>query len=261
MRVVIEVENLSVAYRGERGTSQTVLSDITFSLAAGKILCLIGESGSGKSTLGLSLLGLLPSQMASVRAERITLCGHPLSFGNEQGWQSLRGKEVGYVFQDPFVGLNPLMRAGEQIEEALRLGDEKLSSHEFRLRGIEKLKEVGLADPHRVIGCYPHELSGGLRQRVLLAMALARNPRLLIADEPTSSLDATLQRQVLDLFLQKKTEGMSALIITHDFGVVASVADEVMVMHEGKIVEKGQVDAIFESPQHPYTQSLLALRW
>lgn len=254
--MILDINNLSVTYPGEETPA---VAGVSLQLSEGKILCVVGESGSGKSSLALGILGLLPRTAATVTADSLRLCGAELAHATEAEWLAVRGRKVGFVFQDPLAGLNPVLRAGAQVEEALALYYPELPGRELRSRTLEKLSLVGVPDAARVYESFPHELSGGLRQRTLLAIALAGDPKLLIADEPTSSIDVTLQSQILELLVERK-DRMSALVITHDLGVVAAIADEVAIMKDGRIVERGSADEIFYASRHPHTRALLDLR-
>ena len=236
-----------------------ILSDVHLDLRAGEVLGVVGESGSGKSMLALSIMGLLPHAI-HLRSGRILLQGQNLLTLESAAMRSLRGGDVAMIFQEPMTSLNPVMRVGQQIGETLRW-HRKLQGEAARAEGIELLRRVEMPDPPRQIDAYPHELSGGMRQRVMIAMALAGQPRLLIADEPTTALDVTIQAQILELVRRIQREnGMSVLWITHDLGVVAEMCDRVAVMYAGRVVETGSVLDIFDRPAHPYTRGLLASR-
>ena len=254
--MLLTVENLSVHIPTDTGLVRPV-DGISFSVAAGEVLALVGESGSGKSMSALAVMGLLPSAAfqagGAIRFEGIALEG----FSEKRRRQS-RGRDIAMVFQDPMQYLNPVMTCGDQVGEALRVLEGR-SSSEVHARVIDLFRETGLPDPERQFRQYPHELSGGMRQRVLIAMMLTREPRLLVADEPTTALDATVQAQILDLLrgLARK-RGMGLLLITHDLGAVARVADRAAVMQSGKIVETLPVADLFARASHPYTQMLVA---
>jgi oligopeptide/dipeptide ABC transporter ATP-binding protein len=232
------------------------VADVTFRLEAGKTLCLVGESGSGKTLTALSLIRLLPPG-ARIAAGAIRLRGRDLVGLGERDLQHVRGGEIGFVFQEPAAALNPVFTIGSQIEETLRIHGRE-TRKTARGRAIELLDTVRIPEPQLRVDDYPHQLSGGLRQRALIALALACEPSLLIADEPTSALDVTIQAQILDLLrgLQERL-GLGLLLITHDFGVVAQMADDVAVMYSGRIVEYAPAKALFASPKHPYTRGLL----
>jgi len=256
MNPLIEVHDLSIAYR--HGPQQTqAVTDVSFSLMQGETLAIVGESGSGKTTIANAILGLLPDS-AVVTAGRLSVAGQDLSQATERTKRQLRGRTIGLVPQDPMVSLNPTQRIGRQIAEALVL------AKGARYKGVdadvsELLAQVGLDNPQLRARQYPHELSGGMRQRVLIAIALAGNPRLIIADEPTSALDVTVQRRILDhLEGLVRERGISLLIITHDLGVAADRADRVLVMKAGALVEHGTPHQVLANPRQPYTRALIA---
>ena len=256
MNALIEVHNLGIAYR--QGAQQTqAVTDVSFSLAQGETLAIVGESGSGKTTVANAILGLLPDS-AVLTAGQLLVAGQDLSQASERAKRQLRGRTIGLVPQDPMVSLNPTQRIGGQIAEALVL------ARGVRYRGVdndvgELLAQVGLDNPTLRARQYPHELSGGMRQRVLIAIALAGNPRLIIADEPTSALDVTVQQRILDhLEGLVRERGISLLIITHDLGVAADRADRVLVMKSGKLVEHGTPHQVLANPTQPYTRALIA---
>ena len=236
-----------------------ILSDVGLTLVNGEVLGVVGESGSGKSMLALSIMGLLPPPVV-VRAGQVLLQGEDLLAMAGPRMRALRGKDIAMIFQEPMTSLNPVMRVGEQIGEVLRWHLE-MRGPAARAEGISLLRRVEMPDPERQIDAYPHELSGGMRQRVMIAMALAGRPRLLIADEPTTALDVTIQAQILELVRKiQRDAGMSVLLITHDLGVIAEMCDRVAVMYAGRVVESGSVLDIFDRPSHPYTRGLLASR-
>ena len=230
---------------------------ISFNVSPGETLCIVGESGSGKSVTALSLIRLVPPP-GRIESGRILFSGQDLMSVAEREMQHVRGAEIGFVFQEPMTALNPVMTIGSQIEETLRVHD-RATRRTARARAIELLDAVSVPEPQRRVDEYAHQLSGGLRQRALIAMALACEPKLLIADEPTTALDVTIQAQILDLLrtMQQKM-GLTLLLITHDLGVVAEMADRVAVMYAGRIVEHSPVKDLFADPRHPYTQGLLA---
>ena len=253
---LLEVEGLSVTF-GNGAAAVRAVAEVSLSLAAGRTLCLVGESGSGKSTIALALLRLLPAGAARIRAARATFAGESLLDMTEQRLSAVRGRAIAMIFQDPMSSLNPSLTVGYQIAEAIRL-HEPVGEAAARRRVLLLLERVRIPDARRRLGAYPHELSGGMRQRVMIAMALACNPRLLIADEPTTALDVTVQAQILTLIMELKREtGAAVLLITHDLGVVAEMADDVAVMYAGGIVEQGAVADVFDRPAHAYTIGLI----
>jgi oligopeptide/dipeptide ABC transporter ATP-binding protein len=251
---LLEVEGLKTWFTGDSGTVKAV-DDVSLRVARGETLALVGESGSGKSVTSLSIMRLVPEPGRHV-AGRIRFAGRDLETLGEPALRRIRGREMAMIFQEPMTSLNPVWTIGDQLREAIRLHEPDADA---RGRALAMLEKVGIADPEARLGDYPHQLSGGMRQRVMIAMALACGPQLLIADEPTTALDVTIQAQILDLMrqLQRSAGGMAMLFITHNLGVVAEIADRVAVMYGGRIVEEGTVDAIFERPRHPYTIGLL----
>lgn len=252
---LLEVTNLQTHFPTRAGLVRAV-DGVSFYLDRGELLGLVGESGCGKSITALSLMRLIAPPGKIVGGE-IIFDGKNLLTLSDSEMRQMRGDDIGMIFQDPMTSLNPVFTVGEQIAEALRL-HRKLSRKEARLAAIEAMREVSIPDPSRRANDYPHQLSGGMRQRVMIAMALACNPKLLIADEPTTALDVTIQAQILELLddLRRQRE-LSVLLITHDLGVVAEVADRVAVMYTGRIVEQSPVDELFARPKHPYTEGLL----
>ena len=254
---LLELSGLTTVFETEAGTVRAV-DGVSFRLARGATLGIVGESGSGKSVMALSILRLLPNPPGRIAAGRITFEGTDLLGLSEAKMRELRGKAIAMVFQEPMTSLNPVYTVGRQIGEVLRL-HEGLTKQNARARSIELLKSVGIPAPDERIDSYPHELSGGMRQRVMIAMAIACRPKLLIADEPTTALDVTIQAQILDLLARLRRElGMGIMLITHDLGIVAEVTDEVMVMYAGTVVEHAPKAQLFEAPLHPYTKGLLA---
>ena len=252
---LLEVRDLRVSYPSEDGEVQAV-DGVSFELARGRTLGVVGESGSGKSTVALSLLGLTRFEDANVSGSA-HFAGTDLLALDERRLRVLRGRDVAIVFQDPLSTLHPMYRVGAQIAEAIR-AHQDMAKTLARARAIELLELVGIARAGKRVDAYPHELSGGQRQRVMIAMALANDPQLLIADEPTSALDVTVQAQILELLRRLQRErGMALMLVSHDLGVVAEMADEIAVMHAGQIVERGPAARVFEAPEHPYTIGLL----
>ena len=253
---LLELSDLRTVFETEAGTVRAV-DGVSFKLARGATLGIVGESGSGKSVMALSILRLLPSPPGKIIGGKISFEGRDLLSLSEPKMRELRGKAIAMVFQEPMTSLNPVYTVGRQISEVLRL-HEGLTKHNARLRSIELLKSVGIPAPDRRIDSYPHELSGGMRQRVMIAMAIACRPKLLIADEPTTALDVTIQAQILDLLARLRRElGMGIMLITHDLGIVSEFADDVMVMYAGTVVEHSPKESLFEAPLHPYTKGLL----
>ena len=252
---VLAVERLTTGFDLQDGFAPAVI-DVSFSLGRGETLCLVGESGSGKSLTALSIMRLVQPP-GRIVAGRILFRDRDLLRVSEREMQQVRGAEIGLVFQEPMTALNPVFTIGSQIEETLRVHG-RATRRTARHKAIELLDAVSVPEPARRVREYPHQLSGGLRQRALIAMALACDPVLLIADEPTTALDVTIQAQILDLLrdLQHRL-GLALLLITHDLGIVAQMADHVAVMYAGRIVEEAPVKALFTDPKHPYTQGLL----
>ena len=253
---LLRVEGLTAGFDRD-GRFVPAITDISFQLDAAQTLCLVGESGSGKSTAALSIIDLLPAG-GRILSGSIWLLGRDLTGIGDREMQRVRGAEIGFVFQEPMTALNPVFTVGRQIEETL-LAHGRADRRSARAQAGELLASVRIPDPQQRIDAYPHQLSGGLRQRVLIALALACRPRLLIADEPTSALDVTIQAEILDLLgdLQERL-GLALLLITHDLGVVAAMADRVAVMRGGQIVEQADTHALFTNANHPYTRELLA---
>ncbi len=253
---LLAVDNLVTTFRTESGVVRAV-DGVSFTVAAGETLAVVGESGCGKSVTSLSVLRLVPNPPGRIEAGRIRFRGQDLLQLPEREMRAIRGNEISMVFQEPMTSLNPVFTVGAQIGEAIAL-HQKVGKTEARTRAIEMLKRVGIPAPEQRVDEYPHQLSGGMRQRVMIAMALSCNPALLIADEPTTALDVTVQAQILELIASlQESMGMAVLLITHDLGVVAEVADRVAVMYAGRIVEYAPVADIFARPQHPYTVGLL----
>jgi peptide/nickel transport system ATP-binding protein len=255
MAPLLEVEDLHVRLRTPRGPA-AVVNGLSYAVGEGETVAVVGESGSGKSVSVLALLGLLPAGVATVTG-RALLHGEDLLTMPPERLRQVRGPGVGMVFQDPMTSLNPVLTVGRQLVEGIRAhGD--VSKADARRRAAELLGEVGLPDPHGALDRYPHELSGGMRQRVVIAIALSNAPSLLIADEATTALDVTVQAQIIDLVERLQADhGTGVVWITHDLGVVAGIADRVLVMYGGRCVEDGTVDDVLERPAHPYTRGLL----
>jgi len=255
MDPVLEIDGLCLEFRSDRGPVK-VLDGITLSVSRGETLGLVGESGCGKSVTGLSVMRLLPSPPARVTAGGIRLGGESLLSLPEAGMRGLRGKRIAMIFQDPMVSLNPVTTIGAQLAETLAIHG---ADGRLRSRVEAALAAVGIGDAAQAARAYPHQFSGGMRQRAMIAMMLACRPEVLIADEPTTALDVTVQAQVLDLIRDLQAEiGMAVVLVTHNLGVVAESCDRVAVMYAGCVVETGPVAAIFAAPQHPYTRALLA---
>src|SRR6185312_3894633 len=255
MQHLLEVNSLETQFPTRAGLVRAV-NDVSFYLDRGELLGLVGESGCGKSITALSIMRLITPPGKIVGGE-ILFDGKNLLKLSEAEMRAMRGDDIAMIFQDPMTSLNPVYTVGEQIAEALRL-HRKLSRKAAKEAAIAAMKEVAIPDPGRRVDDYPHQLSGGMRQRVMIAMALACDPKLLIADEPTTALDVTIQAQILELLNElRKTRELGVLLITHDLGVVAEVADRVAVMYTGKIVEESPVEELFARPKHPYTEGLL----
>lgn len=253
---LLEINDLKVSFFTPSGEVKAV-NGISYSLEPGKVLGIVGESGSGKSVSSYSVIGLI-DKPGKIVGGSITFDGKDVSTMTKQQRLQFAGNEVAMIFQDPMTSLNPVFTIGSQIAEALYHKYGKLTKQEIKNRSVELLSLVGINEPEKRLSQYPHEFSGGMRQRAMIAMSLAGSPKLLIADEPTTALDVTIQAQILELLkdIQKKT-GMAIVLITHDLGIVADMADEVLVMYGGKIVEQGSVYSIFHNPSHPYTKGLL----
>jgi peptide/nickel transport system ATP-binding protein len=254
---VLSVADLRLDFVGAAG-SVRALDGVSFDVRKGEIVSLVGESGCGKSVTAMAILGLLPRHAARIVSGSVHFAGHDLVGNSERQLQQIRGNRIGMVFQDPMTSLNPVHTIGFQIAETVRQ-HRRCSHREAKLRALEMLDRVRIPDATSRLNAYPHELSGGMRQRVMIAMALACDPELLIADEPTTALDVTVQAQILALILDLRAQlGMSVILITHDLGVVSATADRMLVMYAGRIVETGPVEAIFANPSHGYTADLMA---
>ncbi|MGE0715754.1 MAG: ABC transporter ATP-binding protein [Alphaproteobacteria bacterium] len=253
---LLRVEDLAAHFHTDRGIVRAV-DGVSFTLERGRTLAVVGESGCGKSVTALSIMGLLARPAARIAGGRVMFAGEDLLTLPLARLQDIRGDRVAMVFQEPMTSLNPAFTVGDQIAEAI-LRHRRVGPQEARTRTIELLRRVRIPAPEQRFGEYPHKLSGGMRQRAMIALALACDPELLIADEPTTALDVTIQAQILDLLRRLRAEsGMALLLITHDLGVVAEMADEVVVMYAGKVVERAPADRLFAEPQHPYTIGLM----
>ncbi|AMW99905.1 ABC transporter ATP-binding protein [Rummeliibacillus stabekisii] len=254
---LLQVKGLETTFFTEDGAFPAV-DNIDFSLREGEILGIVGESGCGKSVTSLSIMGLVPSPPGKVTNGEILLEGTDLAKFSDKEMRKIRGKEVAMIFQEPMTSLNPLFTIGNQLTEAILIHNKKWSKKKAEERAIEMMKLVGLPRSEELLKEYPHQLSGGMRQRVMIAMALVCDPKILIADEPTTALDVTIQAQILQLMRDlNKRLNTAVMLITHDLGVVAETCERVVVMYSGQIVEEGPVDLIFKDPQHPYTKGLI----
>lgn len=256
MSDLLEIEHLRTYFQTEGGVVKAV-DDVSLHVRQGETVCIVGESGSGKSITALSVMGLIEGPAGKVAGGRIGFQGEDILSYNKSQLRAIRGKEIAMIFQEPMTSLNPVLTIGQQLMEPL-IEHQKLSKKQAKERTIELINKVGISRAEQIFESYPHELSGGMLQRIMIAIAISCGPRLLIADEPTTALDVTIQAQILDLLkLFKEEEQMSILLITHDLGVVAEMADYVIVMYAGKVVEEGEVVELFQNPQHPYTRGLL----
>ncbi|MEP2640438.1 ABC transporter ATP-binding protein [Roseobacter sp.] len=241
-----------------RGQANDVIDKISLTVNHGEVLCVVGESGCGKSVTAMALMGLLPADSTRISSGKLEICNTQINLPQATLPPEMRGNNVAMIFQEPMTSLNPTFTIGNQIEEAVQrhTGGTRTTA---RARALDMLQRVGIANPEQRLSEYPHQLSGGMRQRVMIAMALANNPQILIADEPTTALDVTIQAQILDLIRDLRDEtGMCTIMITHDLGVVAEIADTVAVMYGGQVVEEGPVAEVFNNPQHPYTIGLMS---
>jgi len=256
MPLLLKAENLTTCFETSAGMIRAV-DEVDLEIRKGDTLGIVGESGCGKSAFALSVMRLIPVPPGRIVSGSITFAGRDLLRLDHEEMRQVRGRDISMIFQEPMTSLNPVLRVGEQIAEVNRL-HHGLSRKEALEHAVEMLHLVGLSEPEKRVRDYPHQLSGGMRQRVMIAMAMACNPRLLIADEPTTALDVTIQAQILDLLERLKREiGMSVLMITHDLGVIAETAQHVAVMYAGRVVENAAVEALFSNPLHPYTMGLL----
>jgi peptide/nickel transport system ATP-binding protein/oligopeptide transport system ATP-binding protein len=253
---LLAIENLRVGFATEDGRVQAV-DGVDFQLEPGEVLAIVGESGSGKSVTAQTIIGLTRGHNSRIEGS-VRLNGEELTTKSESQLQDVRGSKIAMIFQDPMTSMNPVYTVGKQIIEAIRTHDNSTSKKEAHKQATRLLESVGIPDAARRVDDYPHEFSGGMRQRAMIAMGLALEPSVLIADEPTTALDVTIQAQILDLIQDlNRSRGLATILITHDLGVVAEVADRVLVMYGGKVVERGTLDDIFYDPQHPYTWGLL----
>jgi peptide/nickel transport system ATP-binding protein len=258
MTPLLEVSNLNIFFPRDDAPAVTPVDDVSFTVSPGEMVALVGESGCGKTLTGLALPRLLPRGAELGARTSIRFRSAELTTLSESEMRAYRGRRIAMVFQDPMTSLNPVMRVGAQIAEAIH-AHRKVSRRDARARVLALLVEVGIADPESRIDAYPHQLSGGMRQRILIAMALASEPDLLVADEPTTALDVTIQAQILELLDHLRTaRGLAVLLITHDLGIVAGRADRVLVMYAGRIVESARTTQLFAHPAHPYTRGLFA---
>lgn len=255
---VLKVEHLAAAFDTEAGLLRAV-EDVSFELPGGKTLGIVGESGCGKSVTALSIMRLLPRPAGKILSGRILYRDRDIVRLPPEDMQAIRGRHISMIFQEPMTALNPVHRIGRQIAEVFRLHQPEVDDMQIRSRSTDMLAKVGIPDPKRRLREYSHQISGGMRQRVMIAMALAVQPEILIADEPTTALDVTIQAQILDLMKQLQQDGgMAMLFITHDLGVIADICDDVVVMYAGMVVESAPVRELFQNPAHPYTRGLLA---
>ena len=253
---ILQVKNLKTYFHTQAGLVKAV-NDVSFDVEKGKTLGIVGESGCGKSITSLSIMGLV-EKPGKIEGGEILFAGEDLLKKTEDQMRQIRGKQIAMIFQEPMTSLNPVLRIGEQVDEVIALHNPDMTKDDVKTRTIQMLEMVGIANKEGVYRMYPHELSGGMRQRIMIAMALACNPRLIIADEPTTALDVTIQAQILDLLRGLKDKiNSSIMLITHDLGVVAEMADYVVVMYAGRVVEKGTAREIFKDPRHPYTIGLM----
>lgn len=256
MTPLLEVKNLKTYFFTERGTAKAV-DDVSFRVSQGQTLSIVGESGCGKSVSALSVMRLIPQPPGKIVQGEICFDGKNLLSLSEKEMRKIRGNKISMIFQEPMTSLNPVFRVGDQIREVIQL-HQGLGKRESMDKGVALLKQVGIPSPESRIDDYPHQMSGGMRQRVMIAIALACNPRLIIADEPTTALDVTIQAQILDLMEHlSKTTGTAIMLITHDLGVVAETAEQVVVMYAGRVVEEADAASLFNNPLHPYTRGLM----
>ena len=256
-KTLLRVENLNAWFYTEEGIVKA-LENVSFSVGRGEILGLVGETGCGKSVTSACIMRLIPSPPGKIIGGKILFEGEDLAQATPERMRQIRGKDIAMIFQDPMSSLNPVFTVGRQVEEAIRVHNPGMSAAQIHERAAEMFKKVNIPDPERSMKRYPHQFSGGKKQRVMIAMALSCNPRMLIADEPTTALDVSIQAQILSLIKDlQKDFGSSIMLISHDLGVIATMAQKVAVMYAGSIIEYGSVRQIFEHPLHPYTQGLL----
>lgn len=254
---LLHIRDLEIEFRRYGAEPTKAVQQLSLDLMPGESMAIVGESGSGKSATALALARLLPEPPATIRASKLELHGKDILHLSPAELRKVRGKDIAYVFQEPSTSLNPVLTVRTQMAESLQLHRPDVKDIDAEI--IAWLDKVGIVDPAKRLRAYPHELSGGMQQRVMIAMALCTQPRLLIADEPTTALDVTIQKQIIDLLAQLRRDlGMSIILITHNFGIIRDIVDKVVVMFRGKVVETGPVDQVLKNPQHPYTQALLA---
>ena len=254
---LLKIRDLKISFRRHRAEPFPVVKGIDLDLQPGESMAIVGESGSGKSVTALSMARLLPEPPAKIEAAQFLVNGHDVLKMSGKELRKMRGKEIAYVFQEPSTSLNPVLTIRTQMAEALRLHRPEVENVNEEI--VQWLYKVGIVEPEKRLRAYPHELSGGMQQRVMIAMALCCQPKLLIADEPTTALDVTIQKQIIDLLAELRTSlGMSIILITHNFAIIRGIADKVAVMFRGEIVESGPTEEVLGNPQHPYTKALLA---
>ena len=253
---LLSLKNLRIRFKRYGAEPAEAVRGIDLTLMPGESIAIVGESGSGKSATALALARLLPEPPALISADEMKVAGHDVLRLSERGLRAMRGRDIAYIFQEPTTSLNPVLTVRTQIAEALALHRPDVRDRDQEI--IDWLSKVGITEPEKRLRAYPHELSGGMQQRVMIAMALCCRPQILIADEPTTALDVTIQKQIMELLADlRRSLGMSLVLITHNLGIIRNVADRVVVMFRGRIVEQGPVDTVLSAPQHPYTQALL----